>query len=480
MKTIKFLCLLLVISAATFYSCSDSDPIENHAATSKSIALRTAINEIKKVNDITGRSAANPFCFDFVYPISLSLSNGTNVTVTSFTGLVSLLAGESTNLYVDGIAFPFSVMHGGAVQVIDTEEEFIALLINCGFSTWNDNLGTSYCFDIVFPVSVTSPNGTYDIHTIEEFNAYLNAPANGQMQINYPVSVLYNGQVVVINNIYEFYQMIDNCDGCVCSQEYAPVCIQTPVGVIQYGNLCYAQCAGYSQNDIVDCNPNNTCNINNLTVTTGTCSATGYVLTLDFDYANAGSTTFEVHNSSGGLVGTFPLTSLPLTITNYLFTGQNTADFLTVNISGSTTCVATQQWSVPNCGNPTCESLCPTNFDPVCVQTANGIQQFSNECYALCAGYTQADFVDCGVMPNNFGTALGNCFSLVYPVQIQSGGQVITANDNGTVLQYWFPNSSPIPAFVYPVMITQSAPTGPVTTTVNGYTTFVGILNNCN
>ncbi|RZJ31570.1 MAG: hypothetical protein EOO48_01620 [Flavobacterium sp.] len=476
MKAIRLLFLFLAVSAVTLYSCSDSSPIENNSTTTKSIPLRTALNEIKKANNITGRSVnENPFCFSFVYPITLSLSNGTNVSVTSFDGLVDLLTNESTNLYIDGISYPFQVMMQGAVSTIGYDEEFVALLVNCGFNTWNNDLSTTYCFDIVFPVSVTTPNGTYDIHTVEEFNVYLNAPASGQAQINYPVSVLYNGQVVVINNIYEFYDMINNCNSCTCSQEWAPVCVQTTVGTIQYGNFCFAQCAGFSQNDLVSCDPTSICDIFDIAVTPGACNTDGtYALTINFQHAdNPSSSEFSVIHGNT-VVGTYPISQLPVTISHFPNNGQS-ADFLSIAIAGGSDCTPTQQWAVPNCSQ-TCESSCPTTFDPVCVQTTLGIQQFSNSCLALCAGFSTTDFIDCGVNPTNFGTALGSCFNLVYPVQIMGGGQVITATNNGTVLQYWVPSQAPIPNFVYPVTIIQA--NNPVT--VQNQSEFLSIVNNCN
>lgn len=39
--------------------------------------------------------------------------------------------------------------------------------------------------------------------------------------------------------------------------------------------------------------------------------------------------------------------------------------------------------------------ICTTVFNPVCVLTANGLVQFENEGWALCAGYTSDDFVPC-------------------------------------------------------------------------------------
>ena len=477
MKTIRLLFMFLAVSAVTLYSCSDSDPIDNNATTQKSIALRTAVNEIKKANNITGRTAtSNPFCFEFVYPITLSLSNGTSVTVTSFQGLVSILSDESANLYVDGIAFPFQVMMQGAISTIDGEDEFIALLINCGFSTWNDDLDNSYCFDLVFPISVTTPNGTFNIDSTAEFTSYLDASTTGQVQINFPVTALYQGAVITINNIYEAYDLINNCDDCACTFEYEPVCVNTPNGTLTFGNMCHALCSGYTQNDIVSCNTN-TCSISNLTVMAGNCNPDGtYALTLDFDYAQAGLVPFEVRNANGVLVGSYGLGELPLTINNFPNNGGG-ADFLTVSIGG--VCSATQQWAVPSCNTNPC-SACTADFAPVCVQTATGLQQFTNACWAFCEGYTQNDFVDCGVAPTNFGTTLGSCFNLIYPVHIMNGGQVVTVDSNSEVLQYWFPNSAPIPNFVYPMDIIVNTPTGPSVVIVTDQATFVNVVNNCN
>lgn len=46
-----------------------------------------------------------------------------------------------------------------------------------------------------------------------------------------------------------------------------------------------------------------------------------------------------------------------------------------------------------DCNESDCE--CTEEFMPVCVQTPNGILQFTNSCWASCAGYTSEDFVSC-------------------------------------------------------------------------------------
>jgi hypothetical protein len=481
MKTVKLL-LLVVVSALTFYACSDNDPVGAAPSTESSIALRTALNEIKKANGLTSRSAAdvNPLCFEFVYPITLSLSNGTSVTVTSYQGLLELLENESPATYVNGIAFPFQVQFQGAVQTIADEAGLTQLLISCGVPTWNDNLEITLCFDIVFPIQVVDNMGeTVAIDNQQNFLAYLNSPAGGiEADIVFPISVLFEGQVTTIANIYEFYDLLNECNGCACTFEYDPVCIQTANGTVEYGNMCAALCAGFTQSDIVACNPPGNCNISNLTVAVGACNpgTTTYALTIDFDYTNPASAQFQVWNNSTALVGTYALADLPVTIAGYSNNGQG-ADYLTVNMLNEPSCSAVQQWAVPNCGSD-CEGNCPDVFDPVCVQTPAGWVQYINECHALCAGHSPADLVDCsdpGVY--NFAEALTTCFDMVYPVQIEFQGAIVTAEAEGQVLQYYNPAAAPMPAFVYPVTVIF----GNQTLQANSQADFQNlIINNCN
>ena len=452
MKKIKILVLLVTISVATFYSCTDNNPIENDVVTQKSIATRTAMNELKIANNITDKNGnsttSNPFCFEFVYPITLSYNTGTTVTVSSLQGLLTILAGENPSLFIDGISFPFQVMHGGAIQTISTEGQFISLLMSCGFNTINNDLLNSFCFDIVFPITLINPNNQIvAIASHAEFISYLSDPTVAQSQIAYPISVIYQNQTIVIDNIYEMYQMINNCDDCICMQVYEPVCVQTPTGIVEYGNICYAHCAGFTQNDLVPCNPSSTCSITNLTVSTGVCNtnATGmFPLTINFSHSNAPGTHFEVRNESNALIGTYPLSSLPLTIEHY----SSLSNGSVVRVRLGSNCAESVQFTVPDCNN----CGCPAVFNPVCVQTPTGIMQFNSACIATCSGYSATSFVTCPT--SNFSTQLGNCFTISYPVQVEFQGALVTVTSNSQLLQYYFPAQGSIPAMHYPITVT--------------------------
>lgn len=444
MKTIKLLLCLVAFSAIGFYSCNDSDPIENNTPnTQQSVALRTALNEFKQANE-GSRAAVNPFCFEFVYPLTFSYNNGTTVTVTSFGGLLEIVLNETPNQYLSGISFPFNVMYEGSVMTINSEAAFVSLLVQCGYNTLADDLEHSYCFDLVFPIEVSQDNQIYLVNDMAQLVAALNSP-NGGATIVFPISANYNGQTMVLGNIYQLYDLINSCDACVCDTEYAPVCVETATGTVEFGNLCYAICAGYTQDDLVSCNGD--CSITGFTATIGNCDATGgtYQVTLDFNYSNAAASTFDV-NIMGNSFGTHPLSALPMTF-NVPYTLAAIPGQAWVVITGSN-CSANTGWTIPNCN-----CICTTEYQPVCVQTTTGIATFSNACNAFCAGYTQNDFVTCPPTQMNFEQALSTCFTIQYPVEIMHQGQVILAQNNGTVLQYWFPNQSPIPNFGYPITV---------------------------
>ncbi len=480
MKTLKLLYLFLAVSAAAIYSCSDDNPIENHANTQSSIALRTTLSEYKKANGIFSQSPATELRFEFVFPVTFSYNTGTVVTVTSLDGLLDILSNETSQLYLSGIEFPFQVIQqtatGPVTSTISNEGAFFALLESSGITTYNDALTNTLCFDIVFPISVNTATGTQEITNDAELAAYMDSanPVVG-LQIVFPIEVLYEGQIVTVTNIFDFYEMVQNCDACICTADYQPVCVQTANGTLQFSNACFALCSGYTQNDFVSCSTD--CSINNLTVEVGDCNndaANTYELTVNFTYTNPTSTQFEVRNNSNFLIATYNLADLPVTITHYPNSGE-AADFIYVNIVGDPSCVAVQQWSVP-CSD-SCESLCPTDYNPVCVMTATGPQQFTNECFAICAGFTAADFITCGVAPNAFAVNLGTCFTIDYPVQIQHQGSVVTVHVNGQVLQYYQPAVSAVPAFVYPITTSFNG----VPLTINSQAEFENAMANiCN
>ncbi len=468
MKTVKIL-LLLLITSVLFISCDNSNGNEKEINSQQSIALRTMLNEMKLTNNIAGKSVArdstsNSFCFEFVYPVTLTYSNDTEIRIANLTELIEVLTNETSTLYIEGIVFPFQVIENNSqnssiTTTINNETEFMNLVQNCGYSTLNDHLLTPLCFDIIFPIEFSANDGTANttvVNSLDDLHNFLflqtTNPNDFLQQLVFPISVISNNQTVVVHNLYELYQMINGCNNpCICSQEYAPVCVHDSInGVVTFPNLCYAMCAGYTQNDIVSCDPT-PCAISNLVSTVGNCNPSGttYQLTINLTTSLLGATLFEVHNNSGALVGTYHLSALPLTL-DYVSSTAG-VDALYINLVGVTNCLLATTWFPPNCG-----CVCPTNLAPVCVQTATGIVQFGNSCLAECAGYTSNYFVNCN-SNSNFSTQLGTCFQIAYPATVEFNGHNAIVNSNSELLQYWNRTDS-IPNLVYPVSVTFNNP----------------------
>lgn len=334
----------------SLYSCTDSNPVENEIVTTKSISLRTTLNEIRKANNISGKNGLSTqdaaFCFGFVYPINLSYSDGTVITVSSYEGLIEVLTNETSALYIDGIEFPFQVQQEGAIITINNEDEFFALIDDCTFHTLNDFVFDFTCYSIVFPISVVNDNGeTIVVNSQTELvDLVLPTPTGNsyQLDIVFPISVVQNDQTIVINNLFDFFDLNNDCSSssCVCTADYNPVCVQTATGIVEYSNMCHAECDGFTAADLVSCDP---------------------------------------------------------------------------------------------------------------------------------------------VTTVNFGTALGSCFTMAYPVQIQYMGALVTVNSDDNLRQYYFPAQANIPAFVYPVTAIFNSPAGSVTVVVNNSAQFETAINtNCN
>ena len=377
MKKIKFLLLFLAVSATLFYSCSDNNPVENQAVAAKSIALRSTLNYLKKANNIAGKNTTSTqdqaLCFNFVYPITLSYNNGTQITVSNFQGLLDILTDETTNLYIEGIVFPFQVQEEGVTTTINNEEEFFNLINQCSsIQTVNNCVFDFTCYSIVYPIHVINANNQdVTVNNQTELMQLISTP-NGtptyQLNIVFPITVVQNNQSIIVNDLYAFFELNNSCGNtCNCETVYDPVCVSTPTGTLHYSNACFAVCDGYTINDFVDCD--STCN-------------------------------------------------------------------------------------------------CPTDINPVCVQTATGVVQYDNACLAQCAGYTSANFVECGGVPPTFGEALGTCFHIYYPVQIQNQGAVVTVNNDAECLLNWPIQQYQYPQFVYPIIIKYEVPTGDETVTI--------------
>ena len=291
-----------------------------------------------------------------------------------------------------------------------------------------------FCFSFVYPISLSYNNGT--VVTVTSFNGLLSLLENETPNlfiegIAFPFQVETNGTVVTISSEAEFVTLINGCDYNTVDED---------IYLFDCFDIVYPYSVINQNNQVIVINSEN--ELFNLFATP---TSNNYII--DFVY--------------------------PISITN------GTA--VTVQVNN----IYELYQLLDQCDSTNSDCVCEEIYQPVCVNDpVNFITlTFPNACFAECAGYTPADFVNCGIVsPINFGSQLGTCFNVSYPVQVQYQGALVTANNNGQLLQYYFPATSTIPAFVYPVTVTflNGTPTGNTVTITSQAGFEAAINNNCN
>jgi len=307
---------------------------------SESESIQNVISQLRDYVDDEGNpiSERNPtgniifdFCFDFVYPIELIYNTGSTVVVDSFEDLILVIINSTNELYIVGIVYPFQVeiydpvTNQVVIETINNEQEFIDLLESCN----NDPCNCTDEFDPVC-VEVLEPNG-------------------GIIQIMFPNACYAECHGFTPNDFVP-------CDGCECPNIYEPVCVEFEGAIIEFDNECLAICAGFSPNDFVDC-PMEACEISELEVEVGDCNPDGtYQLTINFDYLNPGSDSFDVFTRNDEFFGSFLLAELPLTISNFELSGfENDYINVCINANNNIGCCADIEWLAPSCNMSDCD-----------------------------------------------------------------------------------------------------------------------------
>lgn len=396
MKNFKLSFFSMLVALLFITACTNNEPVvQDPQQTEESQSIATSLNQLSLQFDQNGNFTAdnNPagnvvfdFCFDFVYPITLSYNNGSTVSVNGLDDLVTVILNSNDELYVNGIAFPFDVevydedSDAIVVETINDEEEFEDLIEDCDF----DDFEICECFEVYDPVCVeiTDPNGevftiTYpnscyaecDGFTEEDFvdtcedDYYSNGPEC--FELNYPFDIIVNGDTVItinseedlanalydvydFNFVYPFTVTLDSgetvtvedeediedlledcyddydddyeCEECE-NEPIVPVCIEytTPSGevVIEvFPNLCFAECLGFSSEDVVDCEDQSAdCNENDIAANLTECEWYGFSSVLDQNdvlsttFSADGSITIELEDTV--YTGTWEVSSSP-------------------------------------------------------------------------------------------------------------------------------------------------------------------------
>ena len=154
----------------------------------------------------TGRRARGlRDCFDFVFPVSLNMPDASTITLASEEDWSQVRdwyqANPDTNERPTFI-FPFEVTFGEETLTIESEDDLQAAKSNCEVDRRRGR-----CFELVFPVSFTMPDGTDIIlASRDDWNLIdawyeANPDATERPDLVYPVDITYrNDSTITVNS----------------------------------------------------------------------------------------------------------------------------------------------------------------------------------------------------------------------------------------------------------------------------------------
>ena len=377
--------LILVISIA----CTNDDSNIELAEVHQSTSIQSALNQLRSYyhEDGTINEEMNPtnnlvfdFCFEFIYPLSLSYNNEVIVTVNSIEELVNVIINSSQELYITGVVFPFDVTlydiesNELVVQTINNEEEFSNLIADCNF---NDPCICTeeyapVCVELIANNSVTVitfPNSCYafcegftesdlvncenntecTIYDLEVITGDCNSDNTYNMTINFQYEEigeqdyfdLYarNDELIGYFPLSSLPLTIINFPSSGENYDFVKVCINDNLDCCKEIEWLPPNCNGQGSN----------CEITSLDVVAGECNDDGstYNLLLDFDFENTnGQEFFEIYFRDDVFYDYFQLSALPITINDFPSSGLEN-DFIKIVINDMPECSENIEWINP-------------------------------------------------------------------------------------------------------------------------------------
>ena len=384
--------IILVISIA----CTNDDSNIELAEVHQSTSIQNALNQLRSYyhEDGTLNEDMNPtnnlvfdFCFEFIYPLSLSYNNEVIVTVNSIEELVNVIINSSQELYITGVVFPFDVTlydiesNELVVQTINNEEEFSNLIADCNF---NDPCICTeeyapVCVELIANNSVTVitfPNSCYafcegftesdllncenntecTIHDLDVITGDCNSDNTYNMTINFQYEEigeqdyfdLYarNDELIGYFPLSSLPLTIINFPSSGEDYDFVKVCINDNLDCCKEIEWLPPNCDGQVSN----------CVITSLDLVAGECNddESTYNLLLDFDFENInGQEFFEIYFRDDVFYDYFQLSALPITINNFPSSGLEN-DFIKIVINDMPECSESIEWINPCFSNTFC------------------------------------------------------------------------------------------------------------------------------
>ncbi|OJJ15331.1 hypothetical protein BKI52_38600 [marine bacterium AO1-C] len=169
-----------------------------------------------------GKKGRRKDCFDFVYPVTFTMPDSSNITVTDSSGWSAVKGWYEANPDVKdrpSINFPVDItFEDGTTKTITNEDEMRDAKSYCGGTGDRRGGDKTPCFDLTYPVNITMPDGTnLTIESKEGWSAVKewhrnNPDATERGALQFPVTITYeDGSTQTINNEDEMRAARENC-----------------------------------------------------------------------------------------------------------------------------------------------------------------------------------------------------------------------------------------------------------------------------
>lgn len=222
--------LLLLFLAVVATGCEE-DNLQINPETPGSVDVESRMAAVMgRALPPSDSTAMNPedLCFTFNFPLSFVLENGETITFENEDELNDNLEGE---VFIADFVYPFTVtLSDGTEDTVDNFEGLLGILTTCygDFEDWDDEHDDDcpgdyefdedfFCFDFVYPVSFVGPDSsTVVVNDEEEFFALLESldeEAIEDFDFVFPFSVItaFDTSEVVISSYEDLDEVIEDC-----------------------------------------------------------------------------------------------------------------------------------------------------------------------------------------------------------------------------------------------------------------------------
>ena len=466
-----FKSLLTIFLSLIILACNNEEIGSTSEINSDNPIVLDAMEELMEQYDDFGNleNSENPtgnmtldFCFDFIYPISFELNNGSEISVNNIDELIEILFNSNEELYVNNIIYPFDVeifnheTNSFEIITIENDESFEMLLLDCDFdeeeyvcteefdpvcvevmghdnevyiiaypnSCWAELDGFSAddfledcdyeghwgpedgdggfaddlfgfdlpCGELVFPISVVTPNG--DVISVDNYESLIqvleswydqNPNADDEFELIFPLTIEFETETIEITS----HDMLEEVLGEYCDEDWEgeddeffwfdlpcgelvfPISVVAPNGDLITGDS--AESLIQAIESWYDQNPNSDDEFELI-----------FPLTLEFETETIEITSHDM---------------LEEVLEEYCdedWEGEDDDDDEDDDEDEDD-----DDEDDDNDDEQECES-CSDEENIVCVQYTNPtnpndiiVEAFLNPCYAICAGFSEDDFVDC-------------------------------------------------------------------------------------